>query len=179
MAETITIARPYGRAAFEYAQARKGGLKKWSEMLSTATAVVHDPAMQTILDDPARSSEEKAGILLEICGEALTKAGSNFIKLLAENRRLNLLPDILEAFEELRAEAEKTVDAEMISAFPVDDAQLQQISQALSSRLQREVNLSCTVDETLLGGAIIRAGDLIIDGSAQGALDKLATALRQ
>lgn len=179
MAETITIARPYGRAAFEYAQARKGGLKKWSEMLSTAAAVVQDPAMQAILDDPAKSSEEKAGTLLEICGDGLTKAGSNFIKLLAENRRLALLPDILEVYEELRAEAEKTVDAEMVSAFPVDSAQLQTIAQALSNRLQREVNLSCTVDESLIGGAIIRAGDLIIDGSAQGALDKLATALRQ
>lgn len=179
MAETITIARPYGRAAFEYAQARKGGLKKWSEMLHMAAAVVQDPTMQAILDDPARSSDEKAGQLLEVCGDALTRAGANFIKLLAENRRLGLLPDILEVYEELRAEAEKTVDAEMVSAFPVDDAQLQQISQALSNRLQREVNLSCTVDENLIGGAIIRAGDLIIDGSAQGALDKLATALRQ
>lgn len=179
MAETITIARPYGRAAFEYAQARKGGLKKWSDMLATATAVTQDPTMQAILDDPDRSSEQKAGIILEICGDTLTKAGSNFVKLLAENRRLGLLPDILAVYEELRAEAEKTVEAEMVSAFPVDDAQLQTIAQALSNRLQREVNLSCTIDEELIGGAIIRAGDLIIDGSARGSLEKLATALRQ
>jgi len=179
MAETITIARPYGRAAFEYAQARKGGLKKWSEMLSMATAVVQDPTMQAALDDPNRGSAEKAGLVLEVCGDSLTKAGGNFIKLLAENHRLDLLPEILEVYEELRAEAEKTVDAELISAFPVDDAQRDRIAQALASRLQREVNLSCSVDESLIGGAIIRAGDLIIDGSAQGALDKLATALRQ
>ena len=179
MAETITIARPYGRATFEYAQARKGGLKKWSEMLSMASAVVADPAMQAVLDDPARSSDEKAGVLLEVCGDALTKASANFIKLLAENRRLNLLPQIQEVYEELRAEAEKTVEAELVSAFPVDDAQRDRIAQALSKRLQRDVNLSCSVDESLIGGAIIRAGDLIIDGSAQGALDKLATALRQ
>lgn len=179
MAETTTVARPYARAAFEYANAKKGGLKRWSEMLELAASLVSDTSMRIHLASPGYSAEQKAGVILDICGEKLTKAGSNFIRLLAEKNRLPLLPEIASLFEELRAEAEKTLEAEMISALPVDEAQREQIARALSARLQRDVVLNCVVDESLLGGAIIRAGDLVIDGSAQGKLAQLAAALRQ
>ena len=179
MAELTTVARPYARAAFEYANARRGGLKRWSEMLMESAQVASERSMRTLLASPAQSAEEKAELLLDICGNDFTKAGSNFIKLLAENQRLNLLPEISRVFEALRAEAEKTIEAEMISAFPVDDAERDNIVAALSKKLNRDVVLNCTVDESMLGGAIIRAGDLVIDGSVQGKLAKLAAALRQ
>ena len=179
MAETTTVARPYARAAFEYASARKGGLKKWSGMLQLAASVSNDSAIRALLASPDHSAEEKADLFLAVCGNDCTKAGENFIRLLAENHRLGLLPEITRVFEELRAEEEKTVEAEMVSSFPVDDAQRDAIAAALSKRLNRDVVLNCKVDESLLGGAIIRAGDLVIDGSAQGKLAKLATALRQ
>lgn len=179
MAELTTIARPYARAAFEAASAEDGGLARWSEMLQLAAAIASDPAMQDVLAGPALDSQHKAGLFLELCGDQLSPEGSNFIRLLAENNRLAVLPDIAAVFEELRAEAEQTVEAELVSAFEVSDAQRDQIAAALSKRLGREVVLNCTVDDSLLGGAIIRTGDLVIDGSAQGKLAKLAVALRQ
>lgn len=179
MAEITTVARPYARAAFEYAKAKKGGLKRWSEMLQLAAALVSEAAMRVYIASPEHSAEQKAGVLLDIGGEKLTNAGGNFIRLLAEKNRLPLLPEISSLFEEFRAEAEKTLEAEMVSALPVDNAQREQIARALSAKLQRDVVLNCTVDESLLGGAIIRAGDLVIDGSAQGKLAQLAAALRQ
>ena len=179
MAELTTVARPYARAAFEYANARRGGLKRWSEMLMQSAQVVEERSMRLLLASPAHSAEEKAELLLDICGKDFTKAGNNFIKLLAENQRLNLLPEISRVFEALRAEAEKTIEAEMISAFPVDDAERDDIAAALGKKLNRDVVLNCTVDESMLGGAIIRAGDLVIDGSVRGKLTKLAAALRQ
>ncbi len=179
MAELTTIARPYARAAFETARAVDGGLAQWSEMLQLTAAIVSDPAMREVLASPSLDSDHKAGLMLEVCGDRLTSEGSNFVRLLAENNRLAVLPDVADVFEQLRAEAEATVEAELVSALQVSDEQREQIAAALSKRLGREVALKCTVDKSLLGGAIIRAGDLVIDGSARGKLAKLAIALRQ
>lgn len=179
MAELTTIARPYARAAFETASAADGGTARWSEMLQLAAAVVSDPAMQEVLANPSVDSQHKAGLVLELCGDRLSADASNFIKLLSENNRLAVLPDIAEVFEQLRADAEATVEAELVSARTISDKQRNQIAAALGKHLGREVELKCTVDKSLLGGAIIRAGDLVIDGSAKGKLAKLAVALRQ
>jgi len=179
MAELTTIARPYARAAFEIAQNEEGGLQRWSDMLQFITTVVNDETVQAILSSPDHDSDYKAGVLLQISTDQLSQSGSNFIKLLAENHRLNVLPDIAEVYEQLRAEVEKTVEAEVTSAFELTEPQRQQLSTALSQRLQREVVLNCSVDSSLLGGAIIRAGDLVIDGSAQGRLAKLGARLSQ
>lgn len=178
MAELTTLARPYARAAFEAAQQQDGGLARWSQALQLIAEIAQQPAMRTLLASPEHDSQFKAGLVLELCGDRLDAKASNFIKLLAENQRLNLAPEIAEVFEQLRAEAEKTVEAEMVSAFGVSDEQRDKIRAALSKRLNREVKLNCTVDESLLGGALIRAGDLVIDGSARGKLAQLATALR-
>lgn len=184
MAETTTIARPYARAAFEQAEGKRGGLKRWSGMLGVAAVVAGDADMRRLLANPKLGAQQKADLLIEICNEIpdsanLTKECQNFIRVLAENRRLGLLPDIYAQFEKLRAEAEKTVHAEMISAFEISDEQRNQIAEGLKTKLKCEVELEVTVDESLLGGAIIRAGDLVIDGSARGRLAKLGTALRQ
>ena len=179
MAETTTIARPYARAAFEAAQTEEGGLARWSQMLELIAGVAQQPEMYAVLTSPEQDSDFKAGLFLEFCGDRLPPAGSNFIKLLAENQRLDILPQIHEVYEILRAEAEKTVEAEVISAFEISEEQRHSITAALSKRLNRDVILNCTIDETLIGGAIIRAGDLVIDGSARGKLHQLAAQLRQ
>ncbi len=182
MAETTTIARPYARAAFAAAFAA-GELKLWSDLLQTATVVAADPGIRTLLATPQISYQQKADLLLdignEVCADGVPDAARNFITLLAQNRRLEVLPQIVVQFEKLRAEAEKTLQAELISAFPVSDKQRDTIAAGLQARLKRQVALECKVDQSLLGGAIIRAGDLVIDGSVRGQLQRLTTALHQ
>jgi F-type H+-transporting ATPase subunit delta len=179
MAETTTVARPYARAAFEYAHGRKGGLKKWSQMLQLAADVARDPGARALFGNPEISDDDRVGLIFDIGGEKFDEAGRNFIKLLAENGRLAILPEIAAIFETLRAEAEKTIHAELTAAFALSEEQREKIAAALKGRLKRDVKLECVVDEALIGGAIIRAGDLIIDGSAKGQLAKLGVALRQ
>ncbi|HXH04660.1 MAG TPA: F0F1 ATP synthase subunit delta [Candidatus Competibacteraceae bacterium] len=184
MAESTSAARPYARAAFEQAQADKRGLRKWSELLAVAAMIAEDPAVRRLLASPRVAAQDKGELFLDICGnllgeDKLPEEGRNFIKLLAENRRLPLLPAIAEQFERLRAEAERTLHAELITALPISDGQRDKIAAALKARLDREVVLEVKVDESLLGGAIIRAGDMVIDGSARGQLHKLATVLSQ
>lgn len=184
MAEATTIARPYARAAFELAQSKRGGLTRWSDILQVAAMIAEDPAMGQLLANPRLGVAEKAELIIELCrtlygDKNFPKQGENFIRLLAQNHRLTALPEIANLFEELKADAQKTIQAEMISAFSVSDEQRERIVRSLSQRLQREVMLECTVDESLLGGAIIRAGDLVIDGSARGQLNRLAAVLRQ
>jgi F-type H+-transporting ATPase subunit delta len=182
MAETTTIARPYARAAFEEGYA-SGELPRWSDLLQTATVVAADPSMRVLLVTPQLAYRQKADLLLDICSQVCTDgipaAGRNFLILLAQNHRLGALPHIVVLFEKLRAAAEKTIQAELVSAFPVTDAQRDQIAAGLQARLKRTIVLDCKVDESLIGGAIIRAGDLVIDGSVRGQLQKLATALHQ
>ena len=177
MAENTTLARPYARAAFEAAQKDPDGLKRWSDMLAFVASVAADPGVQSLLGSPEHDTNFKAGLFLDVAGDRLNQEGSNFVKLLAENRRLAILPEIHEVFEELRADAEKTVEAEVISAYKVNAAQQKKIAEALSKRLNREVVLNCRVDKSLIGGAVIRAGDLVIDGSARGKLAQLAHVL--
>lgn len=176
MAETTTIARPYAQAAFELAHAQ-GALAVWAEMLNFAAGVAGDAQMAALVGNPRLTRRQLADLFVGVCGERLDAQGQNFIRLLADNRRLNVLADIAVLFQALRAEAEGVIEAEMISAQPVNDAQRTQITAALKARLQRDVTLTCTTDASLLGGAVIRAGDLVIDGSVRGKLAKLATAL--
>ena len=176
MAEKSTIARPYAVAAFELAK-EQNDLAKWSDMLGFAAVVVTDEAMQDYIGNPATEQDTLTRLMLEVCGDQLNDIGKNFIKVLIVNKRLSVLPEIVVLYNELRAEAEKTIDAEVISAFPLSDAQQSTLIEGLKKRLGREVNLVTKVDENLLGGAIVRAGDLIIDGSVSGQLDKLATEL--
>lgn len=176
MAETITIARPYAQAVYELASSQNR-LKEWSGMLSTVAAVVTDPQMQAFIQNPRVHKPQLGEVILDVCGKRIDENGKNFVKLLVENDRLSLAPEIAAHFEELRAEAERTVQAELISAYEVDKAQQAKIAAGLKKRLGREVNLVCKVDDSLLGGAVIRAGDLVIDGSVASHLNKLALEL--
>ncbi len=176
MAEKSTIARPYAQAVFEQATASKS-LKKWSENLALASAVAQDSGLQGVVGNPRLSKAELVDLFLGVCGDKFDDAAKNLVKLLVENGRLTVLPEIAVLYEEYRAEAEKTVQAEVVSAFPVTSAQQTRIKKALKARLGCEVELVCTTDNSLVGGAIIRAGDMVIDGSVTGQLEKLTHAL--
>ena len=176
MSELTTAARPYARAAFDTAKAN-GEQQKWSDMLGFMAAVAHDPTMTALLDSPRLSQNQAAEMFISVCEEKIDQRGKNFIKLLAENDRLKLLPEVTALYEHYRAEAEGTIEAEVISASEVSEAQLAKITASLKNRLGKEVRLTSKIDSSLIGGAIIRAGDLVIDGSVSGRLEKLSTAL--
>ena len=176
MAENSTIARPYAQAAFDIAQ-EKSDLKAWSDMLHNIAAVSSDAAMSDMIGNPSIEREKITDIIIDVCGDTLNDRGKNFVKVLAENGRLNVAVEIAQGYEEHRAEAEKTVEAEVTSAFPLSDIQITSVKDALKKRLGREVNLVTKIDETIVGGAIIRAGDLVIDGSVSGQLEKLTNSL--
>lgn len=176
MAELSTLARPYARAAFEYAHG-KGDLGSWSGALATAAAVSSEERVATLLASPAHTAEQLAATVNELCGEALGAEHQNFIKVLAANKRLPLLPEISELFEQLKAEQERSVDVTVVSAYSLEGAAEQTLAQVLSKKLEREVKVETQVDESLLGGVVIRAGDLVIDGSVRGRLNKLSEAM--
>jgi len=176
MAELSTIARPYAEAVFEIAHEAKK-LAEWSEMLQYAAVIASDRDMLGIIGNANISREQVVNLFVDICGKKLSAEGQNLIKLLAENHRLMVLPEISLQFETLKAEAEKTIEAEVIAAYEVSAAQQKKIAENLKKRLGREVTLTCRVDNSLLGGAIIKAGDLVIDGSTQGQIQRLAIEL--
>jgi len=177
MAELTTLARPYAKAAFEYAQAHQQ-LAAWSAMLSLAAGVSSDDTMQQLLNAPRLTRKEKAANFVEVCGEKFDASVRNFIHLLSENGRLGLLPEISGLFELYKAEQEKSVDVDVISAFALDNEQQDKLAKVLSARLGREVRLHTAEDVSLIGGVVIRAGDLVIDGSVRGKIAKLAEALK-
>ncbi|MDH5230401.1 MAG: F0F1 ATP synthase subunit delta [Gammaproteobacteria bacterium] len=176
MAETQTIARPYAQAVFDLA-VEKNALASWFEQLSMLAEMVSNDQIAALIGNPKVSNEDFIAILEAIAKGKLSPESVNLLKLLAENNRVTVIPDIALIFEELKAEAEKTVKASCISAVELDNAMKQKIISALKARLGREVELSCQVDANLLGGAIIRAGDLVIDGSVGGQLERLTTEL--
>jgi F-type H+-transporting ATPase subunit delta len=176
MAELSTLARPYAKAAFEFASGRDE-LANWSAQLATVAAVTLDPVMRQLLGDPALTAEQLAASLNEICGDAVNEQGRNFVAILAGNKRLALLPEIAALFEQYKANQEKTVDVEVVSAFALDEATQQTLAEVLTKKLEREVNVGTVVDENLIGGVLIRAGDMVIDGSVRGRLNKLAEAM--
>ena len=149
MAELSTLARPYARAA----------------------------SVKTLLADPAMTTGAQAERFIELCGDELGDSRQRFVRVLAENRRLGLAPQIAEQFAKLKAQREQSVDVEMISAFEVSDVVRDRVAEALSKRLERQVRVTTHTDRELLGGVLIRAGDLVIDGSVRGRLNKLAEAL--
>lgn len=176
MAELTTLARPYAKAAFEYALAAKD-LAGWSAMLATATAVSQQPIMLQALNLPSYTADQKAKIFVEVCADQLSGPGQNFIKNLAANKRLALLPHIAANFEQLKAAQEKSIDVEVVSAFTLSADLQEKLASALSKKLSRDVRVQASVDKSLIGGAVIRAGDTIIDGSLRGRLAKLAEAM--
>ncbi|WP_133130180.1 F0F1 ATP synthase subunit delta [Legionella yabuuchiae] len=180
MAETTTTARPYAKAMFEHALESRA-LAVWSGILQTLARAVLDHAARDFISNPASTIEQQTKLLMAVVQDApfkeQQKAILNLIALLAENKRLLLLPDIYAQYEALRAEQEKTLVVKVRSFAKLTEAQQQQLIKSLSQRLQRQITLDVTIDESLLGGAVIHAGDLVIDGSVRGKLNKLRTSL--
>ncbi len=176
MAERATIARPYAKAAFEYAR-DANAFAQWSQGLMTAAEIVADPLVAALTRNPRCTAADLAGLIGDVAGAKLDASIQNFVRVLAENRRLVLLPEIAAHYEMLRAAAENTVDVDVICAVALDAAQQEKLGAALSARLKRRVRMHVSVDSTLMGGATVRAGDLVIDGSVRGRLQRLATDL--
>jgi F-type H+-transporting ATPase subunit delta len=173
MADSKTVARPYAKAAFEDAR-DNGRLADWSAGLATAAEIVRDPEVQPLLDDPRVAPAQLAQLLMDVAGPKLGDSGRNFVATLAQNRRLGYLPQIAELFEQLKDEAQGVADVTVTSAAPLDEAQRRELSEALARRLARKVRLHCQTDAALIGGAVLRSGDMVIDGSLRARLERLA-----
>ncbi len=176
MADLTTLARPYAKAAFEHALEAKQ-LAEWSDMLALAALVVSDELMQQLLTSPHFTIEDQKDAMLKVCQDKLDSHGTNFIKLLAKNNRLLALPEIEVLFNYLRSEFEKTIEAQITSAIELNEQQITQLKEKLAARLGRQVDVSVDIDSDLLGGLIIKAEDLVIDGSVRGKLAKLSDTL--
>ena len=176
MSEYTTAARPYAKAAFEVAQS-ESKQAQWSDALQYLEAVVSNQDFVSVIDNPSMDAQIKGEILIDVCADKLSETQKNFVKVMAENNRLMLMPDIVVLFEALRAEAENTIEATATSAFALSDAQVQSMTDALKKKLGCEVTLTTQIDASLIGGVIIRAGDLVIDGSTQARIGSLTQAV--
>jgi F-type H+-transporting ATPase subunit delta len=171
MADRLTVARPYAKAAFRQAQAGSA-LDKWSEALQNAALVVVDPRVKGLFGSPKVTSAQLADLVAGVAG---AEGGArNFVALLAENGRLDFLPEIAQLFERLKAEAEGVIDVQITSAAPMGAGEQGQLVAALEKRFGRRVHVQTAVDPSLVGGAVVRAGDLTIDGSLKSRLERLA-----
>jgi F-type H+-transporting ATPase subunit delta len=176
MSEAITTARPYAQAAFDVAQ-KLADLKGWSEAILSLAEVVNHPEVRAVVTSPRVKQEEVESLMIALVGDKADIKLRNFVRVLVENQRLLILPEIAAIFEALRAEAEKTVNVVVDSAFELSVAQQEKIISSLNKRMGREVKLVCKVNKDLLGGVVIRAGDKVIDGSARTRLGEMANAL--
>jgi len=176
MSELTTAARPYARAVFEVAN-EAGDLAKWSESLAFMGAVASNEEVQALLANPKMAKQAGADALIKLCDKKLNDEAENLVKMLAENDRLSLLPEMSVIYEALKDEAEGSVEALVTAAKKLTQTEEKSIAAALKKRLGRDVKLKVSVDESLLGGAIIRAGDLVIDGSLKGRLNKMTNVM--
>ena len=186
MASDGTIARPYAQAVFEIARA-DNQLGDWSSFLTMAAEIALSPDLVRLLDAPGADGQAIAGAIADICSEKLNgisvlkdgprSVGAGFLKVLAENQRLGVLPEILARYEVLKADAERSLDVTLTSASAVSDEQQKRIIESLNKRFGRQVRLTVQLDPTLIGGARLQVGDRVIDGSVRTGLEKLATAL--
>ena len=177
MAERATIARPYAEAAFQIAS-EQNALPVWSEMLRTAASVASDTQMRDALDNPKLTDAQKESLFLSICGDKLSDAGRSFIRVLLEANRIKVLPQVRALFDSLKDDAEGVAHAQIVSAQPMTDAQLAELTQTLETRFKRRIEASVAVDPSLIGGARIVIGDEVIDASVRGKLDAMAVQLK-
>ena len=176
MAEFLTLARPYAKAAFAYAT-EQNATDTWSTVLQLLSAAVQDEAFSAYLSRPELTPAQQVELFAKVLGEQQTASVSNFLTLLADNSRLTLLPEIAVEYEQLKSQNNNTVDVVIESAFPLNAEQEQLLSQALVKRLNCAVNVSVVVNKALIAGVVIRAGDQVIDDSALNKLEKMRTRL--
>ncbi len=179
MAELATMARPYARAAFEAAREDgDDGLDRWSRMLAVLAGAVAEESVADAIISPARTAEGKARMIIDLLGDELSEKGRNLVHLLAENKRLELAGEMAEQYEVLKDEFLRTLEVEVVSAREISEADLAALSDKLAARFETAISLTSRIDPSLLGGAVIRAGDEVIDGSIRGRLERMADTLR-
>lgn len=176
MTERATIARPYAEAAFRLAR-EENTLAQWSRMLALLELLVKDERVERCIGDPSVSSRQLESLVLGVCGEQLDGPGRNFVQVLVNNERLGVMPEIRALFEDLKREQEGILEAQITSAFPLDDEQQSQLVRRLESKYQRKVSVQVSVDPELIGGVKIVVGDKVLDATVRGKLDAMAVAL--
>jgi len=176
MADNTTTARPYAKAVYDLAS-ENSAIESWGDALANLAAIVADSQVATLLDNPSTGKADKGEVLIQILGDKLTDKQQNLVRLMAENGRLKLMPDVAEQFEVARAKAENIVEAQVTSAFELTAEQVSELTNTLKNKLGCEITLSTSVDESLIGGVVIKAGDTIIDASMKSQLDSLALSL--
>ncbi|MBX9585920.1 MAG: F0F1 ATP synthase subunit delta [Gammaproteobacteria bacterium] len=177
MSEARTVARPYAEAALHFAT-QNGTTLEWSNQLALLSAISSNELAKELIKDPRISLEQQVELFSDVAVSVLDENGRNFVQLLAEYRRLILLPEIFQEYQRLLAEQERQITAEVRTAQPLTDEQIAQMSAALKKRFDSAVIIKAVIDESLLGGALIQIGDLVIDGSLRGRLTSMAAALR-
>ena len=178
MAEIATLARPYANATFDLARSNDR-LENWSRMLGLLSAAAQTPEARALIGSPALPSEAKAHRLIDVVRDQLDNDGRRFVLVLADNKRLQLLPEIAAQFEARKAEAERVLDVEITAAASLSETQMNDYAQALERRFSQQVNITAVTDPSLVGGAVVRAGDTVIDGSVRGRLTRLVEALQR
>ncbi len=171
-----TIARPYAEAIFARA-VESDAMDLWSDMLGLLTAAAADPALSGLIASPKLDQAQMTELILDIGGDHLSDEGRNLVRILVANRRMSVMPEIAELFEERKAEHDGTVTVQVASAFPLDAAEEQALAEALKRKLGREIRIASEQDPKLIGGFRLRAGDMVIDGSVTGQLGQLANEL--
>jgi F-type H+-transporting ATPase subunit delta len=181
MSDFTTAARPYAKAvydlAFEGQEQDPQVLDSWSDALANLANLINDSQMSKLLDSPELGKIQKGELVIQVLGDNLTKQQQNLVKLMAENGRLKLMPDVVDQYEVARANAENKIEAEVISAFELSDQQVNELVNTLKNKLGCDITLTTTIDESLIGGVVIKAGDTIIDASMKSQLDSLALSL--
>lgn len=178
MLEKATIARPYASAAFSLAL-DEGSLGEWSVFLGNLKLIVKDSDMRRVINSPKLSDQQLAALIIELCGENVNQSQQNFISILVNAERISLAPEIDDLFEKSKAAAEGMSEVDVISAYALDDAQLNTISDAIAKRLGKKVDIHASEEKELIGGVVIRAGDAVIDASIKGRLKELTNLFAQ
>lgn len=176
MSELATLARPYAAAVFKRSL-ETGTTEKWSLSLAFMSAVLNDKEISALVANPKVSRERLSALMLDICQGQVDDEGANFLKLLIQNNRLTLVPTVAVQFEVLKAESEGYVDVEVATAFAFSKEEKQSFTSTLEKTLSKKVHMNVTVDKSLIGGVLVRAGDRVIDGSIKGQLQQLAKRL--
>jgi F-type H+-transporting ATPase subunit delta len=176
MAEKATIARPYARAAFAYARSANA-LAAWGDALNSISAIVANPQVKRLIGNPKITSAQLIEFVADVASVKLEPNVRNFLDELARNRRLALLPEVASMFDTMRNDVENVADVQITSAVALDDSQRARMTDALKKRLKKEIRLHCAIDASLIGGAVIRSGDLVIDGSLRARLAALSGAM--
>lgn len=178
MSELATLARPYASAAFETAMEHEA-IDRWSQALSLLTDAVQDETVQRLIESPTKTPLQKSQALIELFEDQLDEYSRSFVRLLAENRRVALLPAIQQEFAARLAQLKRTLAVEITSAIPLSEQQIEQFTEHLQRKFQQQIQLTTTVDRSILGGALIRAGDIVLDNTVRGKLDRLRNTLQK